>query len=325
MSKTVIISNHGGPEVLELKEVKLERPGPQEVLIEHAAIGLNYIDIYHRTGLYPITLPSGIGSEGAGIIKEVGANVQNFKVGDRVSYAGSPLGAYSSERLISTKNLLIVPPSVDLDVAATLMIKGLTVYYLLHQTYPVKRGETILFHAAAGGLGQMFCQWAKSLGCIVIGTVGSYKKFNIAKDNGCDHVINYTKEDFAQRVLEITDGAGVPVVYDGVGKNTLKGSLECLKVRGTMVSFGNASGPLADISIPKLIQPKGLYITRPAMHHYLGDREELELGAKVLFEKIESGQVKIKIFKKYKLNQVAKAHNDLENRRIYGPSVIVPN
>ncbi len=325
MSKTVFISKHGGPEVLELKEFELGAPGPNEVLIEHIAIGLNYIDVYHRSGLYPINLPSGIGAEGAGIIKDIGSMVKGFKVGDRVSYAGLPLGAYSSERLLPTKDLLLVPDNIDLEIAATLMTKGLTAYYLLYQAYPVSSGETILFHAAAGGLGQIFCQWAKSLGCKVIGTVGSDIKITLAKKNGCDHVINYTKEDFAQRVLDITHGVGVPVVYDGVGKNTLEGSLESLKVRGTMVSFGNASGPLSDISIPKLIQPKGLYITRPSMHHYLGTREELESGAKVLFEKIKSGHVKIEIFKRYKLDQVQEAHKDLENRKIAGPSIIVPN
>jgi len=325
MSKTVMISKYGGPEVLELKEIKLESPGPNEVLIEHVAIGLNFIDVYHRTGLYPVSLPSGIGSEGSGIIKEVGANVQNFEVGDRVSYAGLPLGAYSTERLLPTNDLLIVPPSINLEVAATLMTKGLTAYYLLHQTYPVTRGETILFHAAAGGLGQIFCQWAKSLGCTVIGTVGSDAKVPLAKKNGCDHVINYTKENFAQKVLEITSGVGVPVVYDGVGKSTLEGSLKSLKVRGTMVSFGNASGPLAEISIPKSIQPKGLFITRPTMHHYLSERGELEAGAKVLFEKIESGQVEIEIFKRYTLDEVVEAHTDLENRRISGPSIIIPS
>ena len=325
MSKTVFISKHGGPEVLELKEFELGAPGPNEVLIEHFAIGLNYIDVYHRSGLYPINLPSGIGAEGAGIIKDIGSMVKGFKVGDRVSYAGLPLGAYSSERLLPTKDLLLVPDNIDLEIAATLMTKGLTAYYLLYQAYPVSSGETILFHAAAGGLGQIFCQWAKSLGCKVIGTVGSDIKITLAKKNGCDHVINYTKEDFAQRVLDITHGVGVPVVYDGVGKNTLEGSLESLKVRGTMVSFGNASGPLSDISIPKLIQPKGLYITRPSMHHYLGTREELESGAKVLFEKIKSGHVKIEIFKRYKLDQVQEAHKDLENRKISGPSIIVPN
>ena len=325
MTKAVIISKHGGPEVLELKEIELESPGPKEVLIEHVAIGLNFIDVYHRTGLYPINLPSGIGAEGAGIIKETGKDVQNFKAGDRVSYAGLPLGAYSSQRIIPTKDLLKVPPSINLEVAATLMTKGLTAYYLLHKTYPVRSGETILFHAAAGGLGQIFCQWAKSLGCIVIGTVGTDEKIELARKNGCDHIINYVKENFAQKVLELTDGEGVPVVYDGVGKNTLEGSLECLKIRGTMVSFGNASGPLPDLNVPKLIQPKGLYLTRPAMHHYLSKRDDLEAGAKVLFNKIESGQVKIEIFKKYKLDNVVEAHTDLENRKISGPAIIVPN
>jgi len=325
MTKAVIISKHGGPEVLDLKEVELESPGPKEVLIEHVAIGLNFIDVYHRTGLYPINLPSGIGAEGAGIIKETGKDVQNFKAGDRVSYAGLPLGAYSSQRIIPTKDLLKVPPSINLEVAATLMTKGLTAYYLLHKTYPVTSGETILFHAAAGGLGQIFCQWAKSLGCIVIGTVGTDEKIELARKNGCDHIINYTKDNFAQKVLEFTDGDGVSVVYDGVGKNTLEGSLECLKIRGTMVSFGNASGPLPDLNVPKLIQPKGLYLTRPAMHHYLSKRDDLEAGAKVLFNKIESGQVKIEIFKKYKLDNVVEAHTDLENRKISGPAIIVPN
>ena len=325
MAKAIIISKHGGPEVLELKDVELQSPGPNEVLIRHVAIGLNYIDVYHRTGLYPVNLPSGIGAEGAGIIKAVGRDVQNFQVGDRVSYSGSPLGAYSSQRILHTKDLLKVPPNIDLEVAATLMIKGLTAYYLLHQTYPVSSGETILFHAAAGGLGQIFCQWAKSIGCQVIGTVGSDEKIPLAKKNGCDYVINYSKENFSQRVLDITEGVGVPVVFDGVGKTTLEGSLESLKIRGTMVSFGNASGALPDISIPKLIQPKGLYITRPAMHHYLSQRDDLEKGAKVLFDKVESGQVKIEIFKKYKLDQVEEAHIDLENRIISGPSIIIPN
>jgi len=325
MTKTVIISKYGAPEVLELKEVELESPGPKEVLIEHVAIGLNFIDVYHRTGLYPINLPSGIGAEGAGIIKEVGRDVQNFEVGDRVSYAGLPLGAYSSQRIIPTKDLLKVPSSINLEVAATLMTKGLTAYYLLHKTYPVTSGETILFHAAAGGLGQIFCQWAKSLGCNVIGTVSTDEKIQLARNNGCDHIINYAKENFAQKVLELTDGEGVPVVYDGVGKSTLEGSLECLKIRGTMVSFGNASGPLPDLNVPKLIQPKGLYLTRPAMHHYLRERDDLEAGAKVLFDKIESGQVKIEIFKKYKLDNVVDAHTDLENRKIYGPAIIIPH
>jgi NADPH:quinone reductase len=325
MIKTVIISKSGGPEVLELKEFKLKSPDPSEVLIEHKAIGLNFIDTYHRSGLYPINLPSGIGAEAAGVIVEIGDQVHDFKVGDRVSYAGLPLGAYSSHRVFPTKDIVKVPDTIDLEVAATLMTKGLTAYYLLHKTYPVKMGETILFHAAAGALGQIFCQWAKSIGCKVIGTVGSDKKIEIAKNNGCDHVINYSKEDFAVKVLSITDGEGVSVVYDGVGHDTLEGSLKSLKVRGTMVSFGNASGPLPEINVPKLIQPKGLYLTRPAMHLYLGTREELLAGAKVLFEKIESGVIKIEIFKRYALDDVIKAHRDLENRKILGPTIIIPN
>lgn len=325
MTKTVIISKSGGPEVLELKEFKLKSPDPSEVLIEHKAIGLNFIDTYHRSGLYPIDLPSGIGAEAAGVIVEIGDQVHDFKVGDRVSYAGLPLGAYSSHRVFPTKDIVKVPDTIDLEVAATLMTKGLTAYYLLHKTYPVKMGETILFHAAAGALGQIFCQWAKSLGCKVIGTVGSDKKIEIAKNNGCDHVINYSKEDFAEKVLSITDGEGVSVVYDGVGHDTLEGSLKSLKVRGTMVSFGNASGPLPEINVPKLIQPKGLYLTRPAMHLYLGTRKELLAGAKVLFEKIESGVIKIEIFKRYALDDVIKAHRDLENRKILGPAIIIPN
>ena len=325
MTKTVIISKSGGPEVLELKEFKLKSPDPSEVLIEHKAIGLNFIDTYHRSGLYPIDLPSGIGAEAAGVIVEIGDQVHDFKVGDRVSYAGLPLGAYSSHRVFPTKDIVKVPDKIDLEVAATLMTKGLTAYYLLHKTYPVKMDETILFHAAAGALGQIFCQWAKNLGCKVIGTVGSDKKIEIAKNNGCDHVINYSKEDFAEKVLSITDGEGVSVVYDGVGHDTLEGSLKSLKVRGTMVSFGNASGPLPEINVPKLIQPKGLYLTRPAMHLYLGTREELLAGAKVLFEKIESGVIKIEIFKRYALDDVIKAHRDLENRKILGPAIIIPN
>ena len=204
------------------------------------------------------------------------------------------------------------------------MTKGLTTFYLLHKTYPVKKGETVLFHAAAGGVGQIFGQWAKSLGCKVIGTVGSDDKIEKAKNNGYDHIINYNKENFAKKVLEITNDKGVPVVYDGVGKNTLEGSLECLSIRGMMVSFGNASGPLSEINVPKLIQPKGLYLTRPSMQQYLSTKEELDEGSKILFEKISSGKVKIEIFKEYKLENVVNAHKDLEERKILGPAIIIP-
>ena len=322
--KAVEINKTGGTEVLEVKEITLDKPSSDQVTIEQKAIGLNYIDTYHRSGLYPLKLPSGLGLEGAGIITDIGENVKNFIVGDKISYAGIPLGSYSTHRNYPTKNLVKVPEDIDLDVAATLMTKGLTTFYLLHKTYSVKSGQTILFHAAAGGVGQIFGQWAKSLGCTVIGTVGSDEKINIAKENGYDHVINYNKEDFAKKVLEITNNKGVPVVYDGVGKNTLKGSLECLTVRGMMVSFGNASGPLSDINVPKMIQPKGLYFVRPAMQQYLSTREELDEASKIMFDKISSGKVKIKIFKKYSLNDVIQAHEDLEARKILGPAIITP-
>ena len=322
--KAVVIKKNGRPEILEIQEIKLGKPGPNEVLIEHSAIGLNYIDAYHRSGLYPVDLPSGIGVEGSGIVKDVGNNVKDFKVGDRVSYSGGPLGAYSSHRIYPIKDLVKVPNEIELDVAATLMTKGLTTFYLLHKTYPVKPGETILFHAAAGGVGQIFCQWAKSLGCKLIGTVGSEKKIELAKKNGCDEVINYSKDDFATKVLELTNGSGVPVVYDGVGKNTFEKSIECLKIRGMMVSFGNASGPVSDINVKKMIQPKGLYFTRPSMGQYLSTREEIKEASDTLFEKIKSGQIKIEIFKKYKLDDIVQAHKELESRIITGPSVIIP-
>ena len=322
--RAIEISKNGGPEVLELKDISLEKPNADEVTIEHKAIGLNYIDTYHRSGLYPLKLPTGIGAEGAGVITEVGSNIKDFSIGDRVAYAGTPLGSYSTHRNYPTKNLVKVPNSIDLKVAATLMTKGLTTFYLLHKTYIVKKGETVLFHAAAGGVGQIFGQWAKSLGCNVIGTVGSDDKIQKAKNNGYDHIINYNKENFAKRVLDITNGKGVPVVYDGVGKNTLEGSLECLSIRGMLVSFGNASGPLSDINVPKLIQPKGLYLTRPSMQQYLSTRKEIEEASKVLFEKITSGKVKIEIFKEYKLEKSVDAHKDLEGRKILGPAVIIP-
>ena len=322
--KAVTISKTGGPEVLELKEINLGKPGPDEVLIEHVAIGLNYIDTYHRSGLYPVQLPSGIGVEASGIIKEVGSNVKDFKVGDKISYAGIPLGAYSSHRVYPTKNLVKVPQNIDLEIAATLMIKGLTTFYLLHKTYPASPGETVLFHAAAGGVGQIFCQWAKSIDVKIIGTVGSDEKIELAKKNGCDEVINYSKEDFAKKVMKLTDGKGLSVVYDGVGKSTFEKSLECLKTRGTLVSFGNSSGSLEPIDVTKMLQPKGLFFVRPSMGQYLSTDEELNEATKMLFEKISSGKVKIEIFKKYKLDDVQQAHIDLESRKIVGPAVIIP-
>ena len=324
MTRIIKIEKTGEPEVLKLETISLEKPAPEEVTIEHKAIGLNFIDTYHRSGLYPIELPSGIGVEGAGVIKEVGSKVEGFSVGDKVAYAGAPLGAYSSERNYPIKNLVKIPDFISCEIAATLMTKGLTAYYLLFKTYPVSSNETLLFHAAAGGVGQIFCQWAKSLGCKVIGTVGSDEKIKIAKKNGCDFIINYSKDDFAKKVLEFTKEKGVPVVYDGVGKNTFHKSIECLKTRGMMVSFGNASGSLEDIDVKKSIQPKGLYFTRPAMWHYLRTRDEIQDGADKLFEAVKLGKIKVEIFKKYRLDDVVQAHKDLESRKITGPAVIIP-
>tara|TARA_B100000959_G_scaffold162791_1_gene170512 strand:- start:4136 stop:5110 length:975 start_codon:yes stop_codon:yes gene_type:complete len=324
MTRIVKIEKTGEPEVLKLETINLEKPDPEEVTIEHKAIGLNYIDIYHRSGLYPLKLPSGIGGEASGIIKEVGSKVKGFSVGDKVAYAGAPLGSYATGRNYPTKNLVKIPDGINFDVAATLMTKGLTSFYLLFKTYSVSSNETILFHAAAGGVGQIFCQWAKSLGCKVIGTVGSDEKINLAKKNGCDFIINYSKDDFAKKVLEITKGKGVSVVYDGVGKNTFHKSIECLKTRGMMISFGNASGSLENIDVKKSIQPKGLYFTRPAMGHYLNTKDEIQEGVDKLFERIKLGKIKIEIFKKYRLDDVVQAHKDLESRKIIGPAVIIP-
>ncbi|MDA9597515.1 quinone oxidoreductase [Candidatus Pelagibacter sp.] len=322
--KAVIINKTGGPEVLELKDIKLEDPKSGEVLIKNEAIGLNYIDTYHRSGLYPVELPSNIGIEGAGLIEKVGPNVNKFNVGDRVAYASMPIGSYSTHRIFPTKKLVKVPEGIELENVVTLMTKGITVFYLLHKTYPVRSGETILFHAAAGGVGQILCQWAKSLGCKVIGTVGSDEKIKIAKENGCDHVINYSKENFAEKVKEITNGDGVPVVYDGVGKKTFDGSIDCLKVRGTMVSFGNASGPLDPCNVTKSLAPKGLYLTRPSIAHYTTTREELDEAANKVFEMFKTKKFNLKIFKKYSLSEVVSAHKDLESRKITGPAVIIP-
>ena len=322
--KAVKISKNGGPEVLELKDIDLGDPSPGEVLIKNEAIGLNYIDTYHRSGLYPIELPSSIGIEGAGIIEKIGPDVKDFKIGDKVAYASMPIGSYATHRIFPTKKLVKVPNEIELEDVVTLMTKGFTVFYLLHKTYPVKSGETILFHAAAGGVGQIFCQWAKSLGCTIIGTVGSDEKISIAKSNGCDHVINYSKENFVEKVKEITNGVGVPVVYDGVGKKTFDGSIECLKVRGMMVSFGNASGPLDPCNVTKSLAPKGLYLTRPSIAHYTSTRRELDEAANKVFEMFINKKFKLDIFKKYPLSEIVKAHQDLEGRKILGPAVIIP-
>ena len=324
MSKSIIIKKIGGPETLEMRDVVINSPGPQEIKIKNYAIGLNYIDTYHRSGLYPVKLPSGIGLEGAGVVLEVGSKVKNFSKGDDIAYAAPPLGSYSEERNIPEDIAVKLPDGITHKTAASVMTKGLTTFYLLEKTYKVIARETILFHAAAGGVGQIFSQWAQSLGCKIIGTVGSDEKIKIAKKNGCDFVINYRKDNFDEKVLEITKNKGVDVVYDGVGKDTFEKSLNCLKIRGTMVSFGNASGSLSPIDVPKLLQPKGLFFVRPSMGQYLGTKTELDEAANALFEKIKYGKIKIEIFKEYNLKDVTQAHKDLESRKIIGPAILLP-
>ena len=324
MPKSIILKKNGGPEVLELQEVNVGSPGPDEIKVTNHAVGLNYIDTYHRSGLYPLTLPSGIGLEAAGKIDEIGSNVTEFNKGDNIAYASVPLGAYSQQRIIPSKIAVKVPDGISHKQAATLMTKGLTTNYLISKTYILKAGETVLFHAAAGGVGQIFAQWANSIGAKVIGTVGSDEKIKIAEENGYAHVINYTKDNFTKKVMEITNNEGVPAVFDGVGKNTFKGSLACLKTRGMMVSFGNASGPLDPIDVPKDIQPKGLYLTRPSIGQYFTNREELQAGADTVFEKVKFGKIKVKISKEYNLIDAKQAHEDLESRKLTGPAILIP-
>ena len=324
MTRVVKIEKNGGPEVLQIKNVELQEPLPDQVLVEHKAIGLNYIDTYHRSGLYPLLLPSGIGVEASGIIKKIGSKVKKLSVGDKVAYAGLPVGSYADERAYPADKLVKLPDGITFEIAASIMTKGLTVFYLLYKTFPAKSHDTVLFHAAAGGVGQIFCQWAKSLGCKVIGTVGSEEKVNTAKKNGCDLVINYSKENFVEKVMNFTKGKGVPVVYDGVGAKTFEDSIACLKNRGMMVSFGNSSGPVKSLDVKKHIQPKSLFFTRPTGGHYFQTNEELSEAAEKLFEQIKYGKVKIEIFKKYKLDAVVEAHEDLEARKIIGPAIIIP-
>ena len=324
MARVIKIEKNGGPEVLEIKNVDIKDPQPDQVLIEQKAIGLNYIDTYHRTGSYPLPLPSGIGLEAAGIVKKIGSKVTDISIGDLVAYAGAPIGAYAEQRIYNADKLVRLPDGITPETAACIMTKGLTTYYLLYKTFPVKSHDTILFHAAAGGVGQILCQWAKSLGCKIIGTVGSEEKISIAKKNGCDLVINYSKENFVDKVKDFTKGKGVPVVYDGVGEKTFEDSIACLKNTGTMVSFGNSSGPVKNVDVKKHIAPKSLFFTRPTLGHYFPNKELLREAAEVLFKQIKYGKVKIKIFKKYKLEEVVEAHKDLEARKIIGPAIIIP-
>ncbi len=324
MTRVVKIEKTGDPEVLKIENIEIEQPGPDEALIETKAIALNFIDCYHRSGLYPVKLPSGIGLEASGIIKKVGTKVKDLTVGDHVAYISAPIGAYAEERVMPVNKLVKIPKEIGLEVAATIMTKGLTTHYLLHKTYPVKASDTILYHAAAGGVGQIFCQWAKSIGCKVIGTVGSDEKISIAKKNGCNLVINYSSENFVKKVMDFTNGVGVSVVYDGVGKSTFEDSIACLKTRGMMVSFGNASGPLEKIDVTKYISPKSLFFSRPTLGHYISTRKELVEATDKLFEQLKYGKVKIEIYKKYKLAEVIQAHKDLESRKIIGPAIIIP-
>ena len=325
MPKKIIINKHGGPDVLELHDVKLNAPGSKEIRVKNIAIGLNFIDTYHRSGLYKLDLPSGIGMEGAGIVEEIGSDVTLFNKGDKIAYSQMPLGSYSEERNIPEKIAVKIPDGVNEKIAASIMTKGLTSHYLLFKTYKAKAGETILFHAAAGGVGQIFCQWAKSVGCKVIGTVGSDNKIESAKKNGCDFVINYNKESFDKKVMEITNNKGLSVVYDGVGKATFEKSINCLRPMGMMISFGNASGPLDPINVKKYIAHKSLFFTRPGLADYGAGRSALEEGANLLFEQIKYGKIKVDIYKEYSLSEAKKAHEDLENRKILGPAVIIPN
>jgi NADPH2:quinone reductase len=324
MVKAIRITETGKANVMKFVDVELKKLAPNEVLIKNKAIGLNYIDIYHRSGTYPLPLPNGIGLEAAGVIEEIGSAVKEFKVGDRVAHAAAPPGSYSEKQVYPQEKLVKIPDYISDEIASCIMLKGITSEYLLHRAYAVKKGEFILFHAAAGGVGQVLCQWAKSLGCKVIGTVGSDEKVAIAKENGCDFVINYSKESFSQKVKEITDGKMLKVVYDGVGAKTFEESLDCLAIRGTMVSFGNASGLIDNVDPKKHIAPKGLYFTRPSIAHYTVTREELVNSANTVFEAIKTGKFKVKIFKKFALKDAVAAHEELEARKLTGPAILVP-
>jgi NADPH2:quinone reductase len=314
----------GGPEVLRWEEVAVPAPGEHEVTVRHAAVGLNFIDVYHRTGLYPAPLPSGIGLEGAGIVEAVGSNVTELKPGDRVAYAGGPLGAYAEVRTMPADRLVKLPEAIDFRTAAAMMLQGMTVQYLLRRTFRVQANDTILVHAAAGGVGLIACQWAKALGATVIGTVGSDAKAELARAHGCDHAIVYTRENFTERVKEITAGQGVPVVYDSIGKDTFFGSLDCLRPRGLMVSFGNASGPVPPLDLLELSKRGSLFVTRPTLFGYTAKRDELLATAQELFEMVTSGQVKIGVNQTYALKDAAQAQIDLEARKTTGSTVLLP-
>ncbi len=324
MTKAIRMSAAGGPEVMEYVDVAVGETGPGEARVRQAACGLNYIDVYFRTGAYPQPLPAGLGMEGAGTVEAVGAGVTHIKPGDRVAYAGRPPGAYAQARVMPAAVLVKLPDEIDFETAAAMMLQGLTVQYLFRRTFPLRGGETILFHAAAGGVGLIACQWARALGVTMIGTVGSDEKAELAKAHGCAHTINYNKENFVERVKEITAGRGVPVVYDSIGKDTFIGSLDCLAPLGMMVSFGAASGPVPPFSLNELASRGSLFITRPSLFNYIAKREDLDAMAADLFDMVISGKVKIEINQRYALQDAAQAHRDLEARKTTGSTILIP-
>ena len=311
----------GGPEVLSWQEVEVGKPGQGHVRLRHTAVGLNYIDTYQRSGLYPMPMPSGLGSEAAGVVEEVGPGVGGLKPGDRVAYAGGPIGAYAEGRVMPADRLVTVPAGITDSQAAAMMLKGMTAWYLVRRTHPVKRGETILIHAAAGGVGLIVCQWAKHLGATVIGTVGDDDKAALAKKNGCDYPVNYRREDFVARVAEITGGKKLPVVYDSVGKDTFYKSLDCVAPLGLMASFGQSSGAVGPVDIGILAGKGSLFLTRPTLNTYTATRQDLLTAARELFDVVLKGAVKIQVNQTYLLHDAAKAHRDLQERKTTGSTV----
>jgi NADPH2:quinone reductase len=324
MTHAIRFHQTGGPDVLRWEEIAVPAPAAGEVTVRHAAVGLNFIDIYHRSGLYPLPLPSGIGLEGAGVVEAVGSAVTDLKPGDRVAYAGGPPGAYAEVRNIPADRLVKLPDAIDFKTAAAMMLQGMTAQYLLRRTYRVQPGDTILIQAAAGGVGLIVCQWAKALGATVIGTVSSDAKAALAKAHGCDHPIIYTREDFVARVKEITHGEGVPVVYDSIGKDTFTGSLDCLRPLGMMVTFGNASGPVPPVDTLELSKRGSLFLTRPTLFTYIARRADLLATAQELFDVVASGKVRIEVNQTYALKDAAQAHIDLAARKTTGSSVLLP-
>lgn len=326
MTKAVRIHEHGGPEVLRYEEVEIGDPGPGEIRIRHTAIGLNFLDCYYRTGLYaaPNGLPLIPGNEAAGIVESVGEGVSDLKVGDRVAYGSAPIGAYCENRIVAADKVVKIPEGISDEQAAGMMLKGMTAEYLLRRTYKVKAGDTILFHAGAGGVGLIAGQWAKHLGATVIGTAGSEEKVRLAKENGYDHVINYRTENFVERVKEITGGAGVDVVYDSVGKDTFPGSLDCLKPMGFWILFGQSSGPVPPFDLSMLAQKGSLFVTRPTLFTYIAKRADFEATAADLFEAVSDGTLSVAINQRRPLAEVAEAHRDLEARRTTGATVLIP-